>query len=550
MGNQLYEALKALGLISPNKRPPAEKPKQLTRRDPNPPAKTSRAGDTLLRTTPSSSLAREQENSRSPVKIQPRLAEPNNDLTGTQSISSVVASRAASEEVAARSERSSTVHTADFKLENVDEFQPHHLFQILSTYHDDVAGYSLFGVQRQLSSNPQDETDLIIGLDFGTSSTKVVVRDVYAGNVFPVEFNPNSDGLERFLQASSVCLDKGVFKLSGEGEQLDDLKLALLDCKAAFPVTEFNRCCAFLALTIRKARGWFLEANESIYRHHKLNWFMNVGLAASSYQDDGKVQLFRRLAWAAANLAADTHFPQISENALNQYRSRSISVFSNPVVQEMPEMEFLPGDVGVIPEVAAQIQGFMTSARWDWKNRPIMMIVDVGAGTVDTALFHVNPTSRKLTFYSSRVESNGAMNLHRERVAWLLNGLPNSTEYSSIHSHLESIALPTGRIKAIPSAVSEYLPGCRIQILKNDVDSKFQVNRYRAQVAGSINAAKLYKGLGVGESQQLRHIPLLLCGGGSRLSIYSTIESHINGTLGSNVSVEKTLLPVPIGLGF
>jgi hypothetical protein len=177
-----------------------------------------------------------------------------------------------------------------------------------------------------------------------------------------------------------------------------------------------------------------------------------------------------------------------------------------------------------------------------------MMLVDVGAGTVDTALFHVNPTSRKLTFYSSRVESNGAMNLHRERVAWLLNGLPNSAEYSSIHSHLESIALPTGRIKAIPSAVSEYLPGCRIQILKNDVDSKFQVNRYRAQVAGSINAAKLYKGLGAGESQQLRHIPLLLCGGGSRLSIYSTIESHINGTLGSNVSVEKTLLPVPIEL--
>ena len=495
MGNQLYEALKALGLVSSNKRPPAERPTQVRQRVENSPAATARAGGPIPGTTTPSSHARERGNSRGQLQSQPRVAAPNNDLIGRQSISSVTASRAATKERAVTTERRSITPTADFKVENIGGFQPHHLFRIQSANQAEAGGCAPYRVQRQLSSNPKDATDLIIGLDFGTSATKVVIRDVYTKNVFPVEFNPNAEGLERFLQASAVCLDKGTYTLSGEGERLEDLKLALLDCKAAFPVTEFNRCCAFLALTIRKARGWFLEANESIYRHHELNWFINVGLAASSYQDDGKVQLFRRLAWSAANLAADPRFQQISEDALDQYRSRSMSVFSHPVVQAVSEMEFLPDDVGVIPEVAAQIQGFMTSARWDWKNRPIMMLVDVGAGTVDTALFHVNPSDKKLTFYSSRVESNGAMNLHRERVSWLLKGLPSGIECSAIHSYLDSIALPTGRVKAIPSAVDEYLPGCRIQILKNNVDAKFQVDKYRAQVAEVSTQPRYIKGL-------------------------------------------------------
>jgi hypothetical protein len=187
----------------------------------------------------------------------------------------------------------------------------------------------------------------------------------------------------------------------------------------------------------------------------------------------------------------------------------------------------------------------MTSARWDWKNRPIMMLVDVGAGTVDTALFHVNPSDGKLTFYSSRVEPNGAMNLHRERVCWLIHGVPDAIDFLPVQEYLKSIAQPTGRLQPIPIDVADYLPGYRISKVSANVDEKFRLEKYRYQVAGSLNEAKVKKGIGAKGSQQLRDVPLLLCGGGSRLPIYSTIAAEINRTPGWNVSVEKTMMPVP-----
>lgn len=436
----------------------------------------------------------------------------------------------------------------DFQLVKVGEFQPHHLFQLQLDGQVEVLGQMLQGISSQLSLSPQNETDLIIGLDFGTSATKVVIRDALTGNVFPVVANPGANGLDRFLQASFVILNDGEYVLAGKGERLDDLKLSLLECKAKFPVTEFNRCCAFLALIIRKSRGWLLTKHEAIYRHHQLNWSVNVGLAARSYQDNDKVQLFRRLAWAAANLAADQRFPQITRDAIDQYRDLSRRVFDNHVPKDLPHLEFSVGKVGVVPEVAAQLQGFMTSARWDWKHRPIMMLVDVGAGTVDTALFHVNPTEKRLTFYSSRVEPNGAMNLHRDRVSWLKKGLPNTPDFSVVHDYLGRIARPTGRLQPIPSDVADYLPGYRISNTKLNIDDQFRSGKYRTQVAGSINEAKVNKGIGSNGSQQLKKIPLLLCGGGSRLPTYATIQDEINGTNGWQVSVEKTLMPVPLEL--
>ena len=436
----------------------------------------------------------------------------------------------------------------DFKLVKVGEFQPHHLFQFRLDEQVEVPGQMLLGVSSQLSQSPQDETDLIIGLDFGTSATKVVIRDALAGNVFPVEVNPGAHGLEQFLQASFVVLNDGEFTLEGKGERLDDLKLSLLECKAKYPVTEFNRCCAFLALIIRKSRGWLLTTHEAIYRHHQLNWFINVGLAARSYQDNDKVQLFRRLAWAAANLASDQRFPQITQDAIDQYRELSRGVFDIHAPKDVPHLEFPVSKVGVVPEVAAQIQGFMTSARWDWENRPIMMLVDVGAGTVDAALFHVNPAEKKLTFYSSRVEPNGAMNLHRDRVSWLKKGVPSTPDFSVVHDYLDRIARPTGRLQPIPSDVADYLPGYRLSKTKLNVDAQFRSSKYRTQVAGSINEAKVNKGIGSNGSQQLKKIPLLLCGGGSRLPTYATIQDEINGTNGWQVSVEKTLMPVPLEL--
>lgn len=430
------------------------------------------------------------------------------------------------------------------RLRLIGEFRPNPLFvddpfEVLrppAIEHD--------GIARQLTESPDNETDLVIGLDFGTSATKVVIRDAFAAtSVFPVQFQPDCPGIDGYLIPSRVYRTGHVYSLVEGTHRIADLKLSLLACPAKFPVTEFDDCCAFLALVIRRARGWLLSRHRDIYRRHALNWRLNLGLAARSYQDHATVTLFRRLAWAAANLAADHKVNTITTERVEQYRQLSQLVLQEEGGKD--GFQFGWNDVDAVPEVSAQLQGFMSSARWNWQARPVMMLVDVGAGTVDSALFHVRvPASGAgvLTFYASRVEPNGVMNLHRERIGWLRRMIPQGAEHSAAGEYLASIARPTDRLRPVPDAVGDYVPGYEIELRGRSVDDEFWTDRYRRQIAGSINDAKVGKGI---PASQLERIPLLLCGGGSRMGFYKRIGDAINRTAGWHVSVDEMRLPVP-----
>lgn len=429
------------------------------------------------------------------------------------------------------------------RLHLVGEFRPNPLFVDDPSESASVSAPPHSGIARQLTASPDNETDLVIGLDFGTSATKVVIRDAFAAtSVFPVQFNPDRSGIDGYLIPSRVFRTGHVYSLGEGTDRIADLKLSLLACPARIPVTEFNDCCAFLALVIRRARGWLLSRHRDIYRRHALNWRLNLGLAARSYQDEATVMMFRRLAWAAANLAADDKAETITSERVEQYRQLSLLVVKNG---NADGFQFGWNDVDTVPEVSAQLQGFMSSARWNWQSRPVMMLVDVGAGTVDSALFHVRvPLTGPgvLTFYSSRVEQNGVMNLHRARTGWLRRLLPVGVAHAAAAEYLAAISRPTDRLRPVPDAVSDYLPGYTLELHGRSVDEEFWVDRYRRQIAGSINDAKVAKGI---PASQLERIPLLLCGGGSRMSFYKRIGEAINRTAGWHVSVDEMRLPVP-----
>ncbi len=429
------------------------------------------------------------------------------------------------------------------RLRLIDEFRPNPLFVDDPSEASRLPALEHNGIARQFAETPDNETDLVIGLDFGTSATKVVIRDAFAAtSVFPVQFNPDRPGIDGYLIPSRVYRTGHVYSLGEGTDRIADLKLSLLACPAKFPVAEFNDCCAFLALVIRLARGWLLSRHRDIYRRHALNWRLNLGLAARSYHDDATVTMFRRLAWAAANLAADDKAQTITSERVEQYRQ-----LSRLAVKEggADGFQFGWNDVDAVPEVSAQLQGFMSSARWNWQARPVMMLVDVGAGTVDSALFHVRvPASGPgvLTFYASRVEPNGVMNLHRARVGWLRPLLPQGAEHAAAGEYLASIAQPTDRLRPVPDAVGDYLPGYALELHGRSVDEEFWFDRYRRQIAGSINDAKVGKGI---RASQLERIPLLLCGGGSRMRFYKRIGEAINRTAGWDASVDEMRLPVP-----
>lgn len=535
-GSQLKDALKALGLGAPKKGEPLAKDSGVART--NPLAPQDNPGREAPPRKPRIEARRELPPAR---RASPAPADPGPLPDNARPAPAPAAAR--NTVIEARPAPVAEAPQPASRLVRVDTFRPHPLFQ---DDPDDEAGLPPLtrrGIERQLTSEPDNETDLIIGLDFGTSATKVVIRDPFAATgVFPARLNGARSGINGFLLASRVFQTGDAYSLTQGTHRITDLKLRLLACKAKSPVTEFNDCCAFLAYVIRRARSWLLSEHEDIYRRHALNWRLNLGLAARSYQDKDTVVLFRRLAWAAANLAADLEAETISVQLADRYRLESLAVSTGSPPKRA---EFAWSDVDAVPEVSAQLQGFMSSARWDWRSRPVMMLVDVGAGTIDSALFHVHvPQNGRgvLTFYSSRVEPNGAMNLHRARVDWLQGLIPAGSEHAIAAAHLAAIAKPTDRLRPIPESVCNYLPGYEVEVVGEGVDEDFRAGRYRTQVAGSINDAKVGKGI---PPAQLVRVPLLLCGGGSRMQFYGGIGDAINGTQGWHVSVELMRLPVP-----
>jgi hypothetical protein len=430
----------------------------------------------------------------------------------------------------------------------VGPFEPHPLFSSSASSHGSRVLPEHPGIEGQIAKRPSDAAELILGLDFGTSAVKAVIRDHTAGQAFAVPFSTSSTN--PFLLPSHIFRRGTVYSLERGEDAIRDLKLRLMGSAAPHPVDEFNDACAFLALVIRHCRGWLLSEYAPRYRRHALSWRVNMGLPARWYEDDTLVNRFRRLAWAAANLARDDS-AEITESLVATYRQLAFDAFGQNGKDELFEgFEFAPEDVDVVPEIAAQVFGFVQSSRWDPQRTPMMMMVDVGAGTVDAAVFSVVRQARaqlSFTFFADEVEPLGVMNLHRARVDWLTKLVASSRiRDAGLEAYLAEIARPTDRVRAIPDDVNDYLGGVRIDFPAGarSIDEEFYRGKYSPQIFKCIRVCRKEKGI---PDNQLVSIPLFVCGGGARMHFYSQIAVAIN-IAPINMTVQLTRLPFPTDL--
>lgn len=437
--------------------------------------------------------------------------------------------------------------TDPVKLQRIGPFRPNPLLSTdaaphakrLHAVHDGIAGDLL--APRE---SPNDAADLVIGLDFGTSCVKVVIGDYIAERFYAVPF---TESLENpYLLPSRVFRTGGVYSLDGGESAARDLKLGLLGCGAASPVGEFNDACAFLALVIRHSRGWLFSKHMKLFRKKRIKWLLNLGLPARSYEDEQLVRLFRRLAWASANLAA-LPSSDITGEACDAMRRKSAEAADGQALKSDVPLPFSLADVDVVPEVAAQIHGFVMGTKWDWKHRPMMMIVDVGAGTVDTAFFSYTKMAKgepRIAVLSNDVQPSGVMNLHRERIAWLLGAAAVSEwETTDLQSYLSAMRMPTDRLSGIPETVGEYVGGCEIALAPGakSVDEVFYRGRIRPQVSACPQAARSAKAI---PDAQLTQVPCFLTGGGSRMGLYRGVVEDVNHN-GRNISLQRMTMAFP-----
>lgn len=367
--------------------------------------------------------------------------------------------------------------------------------------------------------------EMSFGLDFGTSSVKVVIGDMATDKAYAVPFL-DAQGIAAYLLPSRVyesissqsSRDRG-FNLSAGEKVFRDLKLSLLANPDS--VEQQLEVIAFLALVIQRSRAWFFQSHASIYKRVKCLWQLRIGLPAATALNNKYVPLLEHIVRAAWQVAA--HKGAIDRALIKHIRDR---IFSDHPSDDEPE-------VRVIPEIAAQIFGFVASTSFDKNAANRYLMVDVGAGTVDASLFKVFPARGgkwSFEFYTAVVQPFGVSNLHAFRVDWWLSRLAGVIGGQPLMDELRETKFATDLGAILPTYNRDYFEG--VQLVDDDpdrADAEFFDKKLLAQVQGST----LWRAMKDGflAKDQLKKIPMFLCGGGSRSSYYLELENKLQKSM-------------------
>lgn len=401
----------------------------------------------------------------------------------------------------------------------------------LTDHETDEPGLLEFGVTGQevqplpiQEMRSRIDRELVMGLDFGTSSVKAVIGDRAlgrTGKAFAVPFRA-SPGLQGFLLPCRLYQVEDTFSLEPGGTVLANLKLALLNS----PESDEARChvVAFLALVIRRARAWLLCQHETVYRSSNIVWSMAIGLPTANHinaEQSGLFGLLGKAAWTLAGSDEDTLNVRNVQSAL--LRAERLQQGAVPAAHEDVELS-------IIPEIAAQIYGYVASEQFDPKAANHFMIVDVGAGTVDASLFHVKTgrgRKKDFVFYTATVEPLGTVNLHRQRLNWWASAIQE--RFPKRKGLLEAISsgMKVSDTQAgFPGHLEDYFS--KISLKFDDPRQNADRQFYSKVFNQVVHDTYWMTSQGHLSRTELKDIPVYFCGGGSRMPFYERLSGSLN----------------------
>lgn len=261
------------------------------------------------------------------------------------------------------------------------------------------------GAGASLSTSHQ-EIFATIGLDFGTSTTKVIVRFPYEPGApaiaIPAPAHCQSMGHPYLWQTVLWVTNSGEFMATPRerAHLLHALKQGIM-MRATDPVitlsagsgpsvTRVDAVAAFLALVVRYTRGWLLTHRARMFHNRRPVWFLNVGMPVASIDDRPVVTAYRRAA-AASTLLANLESPPTIE------QTRLFLADPHVVAAAHSSAEAETLGVAVLPETAAEAAGFAKSTN---RAPGVYLMVDVGAMTLDVCAFRLSERASATDLYA------------------------------------------------------------------------------------------------------------------------------------------------------
>ena len=265
-----------------------------------------------------------------------------------------------------------------------------------------------------------DDLFVYLGLDFGTSSTKTIVRLPFeAGEptiAIPAPASCRS-GEDPYLWQTVLWLRAGgTFCPWPEpgATALHSLKqgliqgrsdTAIFDGKLAASVSRAQAGVAYLAFVIRHAKGWLAHNRPDLFRGREPIWLVNLGMPTASYDDRQLVRPYRRVGAAALLLSKIDAQVTVEATCMSLNHPDVIRAGASEEADEALA-------VTVLPEAAAEMTGFAKSTR---RAPGLYLLADVGAMTLDACMFRLtsNGTSGDLyEFMAAQVRPLGVDSYH------------------------------------------------------------------------------------------------------------------------------------------
>lgn len=369
------------------------------------------------------------------------------------------------------------------------------------------------------------ECDVVVGLDFGTSATKVVVHAFNGPPGDPawaVEFGPFAHPTMPQLLPSRLWCASGDCALVRDGSRklVDDIKLEIIrgdqqlqsrHGPAAQGINPDAAAVAYLALVLRYVRKWFLATHEKVFRDFcRLVWHVNLGVPSPCVEKDDFHARFRRIGRAAWMQSV------LNDEVTIDAAAHELSLLDETDSQSWEnDPDALTCELDIFPEVAAEAVGYA----WSDASQPgLHLMVDVGASTLDVCCFilHSREGTDCYSLLTSVVRQFGTLRVHHNRIEAMVrmfqrraqglrdNHDPLSPISDEADDYIPSADVSLGELKRADSQFSEECCGHLRRVIHHT-----KTKRYR-------------------EAPAWRNgLPVFLCGGGSKMPFFDRlVQNH------------------------
>lgn len=361
-----------------------------------------------------------------------------------------------------------------------------------------------------------EETRLVVmGLDFGTSCSKVVIRIPGMGIITPIKFQ--TDNGNSYLHPTKIYSTEDgelfINATTGATESYN-LKIPFIkraginetDVNTTAQEEEKEKAVGYLAYVIGLSRRYFMEQHRETIKYFKIDWNLNIGIPSAGFDNENEMEIFKELALAAWWVS--TQESNITSELVLEGIQRAASIdYSLDIHRDA---------VNVVPEIIAQVSGY---AKSDQGKDGLYILIDIGASTLDVSTFIIEEKEEEIhyKFCSAITSALGAYELHLRRLS-IFEKFKGFTLIDSLTNEPMS---------PVPEILSDYLSPENVLKLKEPYEEEEEIAREcRKVIRKSWKMAK--------DGEERNHpdfkqgITTFLCGGGHKLRFYNMAVKEID----------------------